>query len=261
MAGIGLGVSLVTYGNHWLLTGDLDEDGLDAWVDQHTRRLRFLLGGHCPGLLAQSVGEWFALLRDRGCLSLELALDPRPRDHDVVVQIGIGACPVWSLFTLGPPNGDLLHDAVWHVSETVLGSGETDLDLVAVAANQAIRPAPCAMAMATAELFGALQEAAELSERRGEDEYAARFFHASEILMREDDLDEELPFLFPPNYGSLPRRRLLLASAWAYVFGENGWCEEDDLLEMACGRAEYARVALNLYVATTQAISTAVNHG
>lgn len=259
MVGIGLGVSLVTYGNHWLSTGFLDEDGLDSLVDQHARRLRFLLGGIRPGLLAQSAGEWFALLRDRGCSTLQLALDPRPRDHDMVVEFGIGASPMWALFTSGPEGGDPLHDAVWHVSETSLVTGETDLDLVAVAASQALRPGPSEVDLATNELSSALDEALALATRRGEDHFAMRFQHASAILEQEEDQMDELPFLFPEDFGSLPRRRLLTASAWAYVFGEGGWCEWDYPEET--GRAELARVALNLYVGTTRAIEAAVNVG
>src|SRR5690606_18770875 len=108
------------------------------------------------------------------------------------------------------------------------------------------------------ELYGALQEAADLAAERGENDWADRFLRALASLEDPNAMTEEgNRSLLPKEYGPVEQRQLLAAAAWAYVFGEGGWCEWEGTPTPA--RQELARVALNLYIATVEAIQAATN--
>lgn len=252
MIGIALGVGLVTYGNRWLATKEVDDDSLDQIALRHVRHLRFLVGGDNLVLLAENPRLWYHALERLGTERLRLSLDPRPRDLETVVLHGVGAAPLWAPFSTGPDR-----ELIWQVAERRSPEG-FDFDLLGVPCDPDLRPAEGDLAAARAELSAALAEATDLATERGEADWADRFHNATAAL---DDPDALLEAgnagLIPVGYGTADQRQLLAASAWAYVFGEGGWCEWPGTPTPS--RQELARVALNLYVATIQAIQSAVN--
>lgn len=216
------------------------------------RNLRFLVGGDNLVLLAESPALWYRALQRLGTQHIRLSLDPRPRDLETVVLHGVGAAPLWAPFSIGEDR-----ELIWHVSEKRTTEG-FDYDLLGVPCDPDLQPGPGDLKLAREELLGSLIEASDLAQERGEGEWADRFLNAIAAL---DDpnalLDEGNVGLLPAGYGSVEQRQLLAASAWAYVFGEGGWCEWPGTPTPA--RQELARVALNLYVATIEAIQAAVN--
>jgi hypothetical protein len=253
LVGVALGVSLIAYGNRWFATEEVDEVALSDIALRHVRRLRFLVGGDNLVLLAESPRLWYQSLERLGCGQLRLSLDPRPRDLETVVLHGVGAAPLWAPFSIGAER-----EMVWHVSERRIAGEGYDFDLLGVPCSSDIRPPEGNLEGARSELAAALAEASDLALERGEDDWADRFVRATAAL--EDPLaltEEGNRGLLPVGYGSVEQRQLLAASAWAYVFGEGGWCEWEG--NPTPGRQELARVALNLYVATVEAIQAAVN--
>lgn len=252
MIGIALGVGLVTYGNRWFETREVNEAALREICLRHVRQLRFLVGGDNLVLLADTPSLWYHALERLGTTRLRLTLDPRPRDLENVVLHGVGAAPLWAPFSVGPER-----ELIWQVSEHRTPEG-FDFDLLGVPCDSNLRPPMADLTSARAELAAALAEAGDLATERGEADWSDRFLNAIASL---DDpnalLDAGNVSLLPKGYGTVEQRQLLAAAAWAYVFGEGGWCEWPGTPTPS--RQELARVALNLYVATIQAIQAAVN--
>lgn len=242
----------MSYGNRWLETGEVDETALAEIALRRVRHLRFLVGGDNLVMLADSPGLWYHALRRLGTERIRLSLDPRPRDLETVVLHGVGAAPLWAPFSIGPER-----ELIWQVSEK-RGPEGFDFDLLGVPCDPDLRPGPGDLRFAREELFGSLAEASDLAQERGEADWADRFLNAMAALEDPNALSEEgNAGLLPVGYGSVEQRQLLAAAAWAYVFGEGGWCEWPGAPNPS--RQELARVALNLYVATIEAIQAAVN--
>ena len=253
MVGVALGVSLVAYGNRWAETGELDEAGLSAIALRHVTRLRFLVGGDNLVLLAETPRIWYRALERLGSRSLRLTIDPRPRDLDEVVHHGIGAAPLWAPFTYGSER-----DMIWHVAQRRVAGVGFEFDLLGTTAPPDQRPEAGDVEQARIELTRALVEAGDVAAERGDDEWASRFERALSAMEDPGAMEEDgNRGLLPVGYATVEHRQLLAAAAYAYVFGDGGWCEWEG--NENSSRRELARVALNLYVATTNAIQAAVN--
>lgn len=244
MQGLSVGMALVACGNHGQ-NGILDLGPLLDELDRLQAKVRFLRPNLPP---IETAEEWFEWLADRRCDELWLAVDPCPRDLETVIRYGVGACPVWAIYTFG-----LDTSLIWHASERLSGD-ELVIELSETIDTGAGWDTDEEPETVLQELQEALAEAQMLAEERGEDEWSERFMTALAVLE-----NATVPFIriFPDGYGDDRQRRLLEGATLAYVFGRGGWCEWEGTPTPE--RRELARTALNLYVASVNALQCAIN--
>lgn len=244
MQGLSIGMALVACGNY-SQSGILDLRPLMEEMERLEARMHFVCR---DGTTLDAPDEWFVRLRELRFEELWLAVDPCPRDLETVIRYGIGAAPAWAVYTFGV-EGTLL----WQASERLAGD-QLVVELSEWPDNGITWDTDEDPEVVLSELQDALVDAQMLAEERGEEEYSDRFRRALSVL---EAVQVPSVALFPEGYGSDGQRRLLEAATLSYVFGRGGWCEWEGT--PTAERRELSRAALNLYVASVNAIQSAIN--